>query len=358
MISIRRQLDDARLFAPHAFTVLFPTRYQFPDMTYWFDTRKQIEWKKFRNMLNGHFKLHFEVDSDEFEVTQIQSAFRDCSLEHLIEKYDDTEQPPPVRGLPVLQVSPMPNTSCFKRRYFAPWNLREDRFLHYSNDNHTATLLLFFIPAFVWAYSELKKAIEIDDRRIQLLEYWHNRNLLVVNMVMRNGAPEDPPEPQSRDFTVGSGFKIRSAKYWQNFFNEEKRENTGPGAAPALLAAPTANGPGPVHWQANYVAGHASTPYVYVGGQVAVPYIGGQALAPYVGGQIVAPCVGGQAPAHSIGFQGVYGQDLRSGHHVVPNEETDKINVSARIRHAEHAEPEATTDPKRLKGSSKGMQPT
>ncbi len=273
--------------------ILFPSRYAFVDMTHWFQAKKQIEWTKFRTLLNQHFKSHFEIDPDEFECIQTHSTFRDCSLELIVEKYDDTENPPPVRGLPIFQASTLPNTARFEPRLFGAWNVMKDRFKGISTDNHTAIILLFFVPAFVWAYNELKKAIETDDRRIQLLEYWLNRHMKVVTIAKREGAPEGPPEPRMCDFTMGTGFKIRSAKYWQDFFGEEMEEveeDAGPGAS-TLASAPSA-----------HVAGQASAPCG--GGQVLAPFGGGQFTLPFAGGQFTLPFAGGQVLApFAVGAQ-------------------------------------------------------
>ncbi len=143
-IIVRRVLDDARLFAPYAFMVLFPNRYRFGDMTYEWQIKKQIEWKKFRWALNEHFKSLCQIDCDFFLCTQNYSCFRDCKIENLIEDYNDTELVPPIPHLPVLQRSQSPNISRFEPKYLGEWNIVQDRFMHIGTDCFT----LFFAPNF------------------------------------------------------------------------------------------------------------------------------------------------------------------------------------------------------------------
>ncbi len=241
------------------------------------------------------------------------------------------------------------------RVFFGAWNVKEDRFLHSSTDDHTATLLQFFIPAFVWAYNELKKAIEVDDRHIQLLEYWQNRLMRSVNTAGRTVALEGPPKPILYDFTLGTGFDIRGARYWQDFFNEEG-DIVNPGANTAYFTAPSAYGTGQFsvpdvggqialpyaegsasapHFGAQFVgpyaAGQAAVPYIqsqvsapfagpqfagpYVMGQVAGPFIAGQTVVPYVPVQASAPYAEGQAQTCSIGGWGAHSEGVPMGLH-------------------------------------------
>ncbi len=257
--------------------VLFPNRYRFGDMTYEWQIKKQIEWKKFRWALNDHFKSLCQIDCDFFLCTQNYSCFRDCKIENLIEDYNDTELVPPVPHLPVLQRSQSPNISRFEPKYLGEWNIVQDRFMHIGTDCFTSFLLLTFMPAFVWAYNELKKVIQVDDKRIRLFEYWKRCHEETLSM-KKEEASEVQLALEVRDFTAGTGSEVRAHAYFRRLFAEEReRENdTVKDSGDAELAQTP---PG----LRTHGGGQASASLV--GGQYAIPFVAGQPLTSVMAGQ-------------------------------------------------------------------------
>ncbi len=220
-IVIRRELDDCRLFLADGFMVLFPAEYPYSKMLHKFNPVKaKIEWSNFRARLHSHFISCHEIDNTTFEIWQIHSAFRDCDLDAIIEDYEDTEKEFPVE-LEKYQPSEMPDASIFAKKYKGNFSPAHNRIEGLSDDAYVEQQLWLFIPLFIWAYNELKRALDVDDKRINELNLWIDSGKKAFRSP-QDEMDETQKDLPNKDFTLGTGFELRKRRYWRSFLDSQR----------------------------------------------------------------------------------------------------------------------------------------
>ncbi len=66
----------------------------------------------------------------------------------------------------------MPDASIFAKKYKGNFSPAHNHIEGLSDDAYVEQQLWLFIPLFIWAYNELKRALDVDDKRINELNLW------------------------------------------------------------------------------------------------------------------------------------------------------------------------------------------
>ncbi len=82
--------------------------------------------------------------------------------------------------------------------------------------------LWLFIPLFIWAYNELKRALDVDDKRINELNLWidSGKKVFVRRKMIMDETQKDLT--RNKDFTLGTGFELRKRWYWRSFLDSQR----------------------------------------------------------------------------------------------------------------------------------------
>ncbi len=93
---------------------------------------------------------------------------------------------------------------------------------------HLTVILKTFIPAFIWAYNELKSAILRDETCIRESREEINKQKRALKRSTNESLDldeiENPPSAASR-FGVGTALKFRKQELWKGWFNDTMKNN-------------------------------------------------------------------------------------------------------------------------------------
>ncbi len=201
-----------------------------------FDHRgKTVVWSAFQNLLTKLFKKHFvtKVDKDDIkQMYQILSVFSQVNCANLLSVKGTFGDP--------VQFA-IPDQSAFvtiKLEY----KEEED-----SKGSILMNKFLLFVPAFIWAFNELKKALLEDDNHLHVV--YNDINLHKGITASNGGSPGPPINPPTiintaYFFDSGTGVNVRKDDFWLQYFNlrllelaaveEAKRRGERTGMAPLL----------------------------------------------------------------------------------------------------------------------------
>lgn len=207
---IRRELDDSRMCCAMGFVTLFPDIFDLSDIMDTTDVvRKTVDWWSFKERLYPFFKAHLLLEPNNgSQVFQIRSFLHFCDLENLLhvpELADDFED-----RQPLLKPFYWP----FEPKDLGHWDEMRNLFYNTSDSAHLTYVLLAFVPAFIWAFNELKTAVHFDENLIRKLQRLIRRNKR--NIGKKKGKQPEEVEVISvaePDFSLGTGFEIRK-EWW------------------------------------------------------------------------------------------------------------------------------------------------
>lgn len=166
-------------------------------------------WDQFSKFLAKFFYKHYNESAEDGSTYQAISCFTHCSHKRLLH----------VEGI---------------SNYFDKKNLNYDLSsftsvtmvpLKQSEGSELINQFLFFVPAFVWGFNELKKALIDDDIRLDKLYTDLNE---VKQMIIESGVeispPVDPPtlKETSFFFESGTGFGSRKVDFWRQVFRDSE----------------------------------------------------------------------------------------------------------------------------------------
>lgn len=203
---------------------LFPSKFTYKDVVNKFDsTADTLEWDQFKSRVGALYWLHVAPESGKKELYQIRSAFDLCTCRAELLGY--TPPDPAKKSL-----IPAPDPLLFQRSYIAEFDANTWRPYGDSGDDFVTRQLRVFIPTFIWAFNELKKALHDDDIRIRSLrEAIHDQQRLFEYLMRIPHPPSSIPEElvgiESR-FALGTGRELRKSEFWRRFLSVEKGEVT------------------------------------------------------------------------------------------------------------------------------------
>lgn len=226
-VIVRKQLDDARFCVADGFMAIFPYAFRAAQIMNPYElTQTTVEWESFRTVLTDYYIEH--VKDDTGVKLQTLSVFTDCSCEALLnlntEVYIDASHLPKFR----------PNARLWRYPILAnnpegKINIGDSDTL--PTDENLFRQLQLFIPAFVWAFNLLKKAIFDEDVEIRRRkEKLREQHAFIVE------AGGEPPEcssdykTETQDqslearFLAGTGLELRSQSFWNAFVQDKHKD--------------------------------------------------------------------------------------------------------------------------------------
>lgn len=207
-------MDDGRFYVVAGFMLIFPKYFTTNKMLLEFDVTKQsINWPKFQETLDDFHKMHIGKHT---VPTQNESVFRHCNKEDLIYKSNrflgnSRAHRTPNLVVPMHQphpISALPEGGDSKSRK-----------LHIR--------LQFFIPAFIWAYSELKDVLLIDDAVVAQAEAGYEAASRMMKQEQAESVEVEAFVPDVSRLTVGTGISIRQHPHWKQCSKTEAELNPG-----------------------------------------------------------------------------------------------------------------------------------
>lgn len=206
---LRRHLDNGRFSVASGFMAIFPDFFVVDHLLSQYDiTKSTVDWSRFQLALHEHFRRHFR-NKDPNNGLQKYSVFHRCSRSLLLHvgsslPSDTVEQP----------VAPMPKVSLFTpRSAVSEINLlpeNKGRWSLNETDEAVARQLRFYVPALIWAYNELKKALLDEDAHISRL-----RSILKAQDEHQLVAPLPVLNPNMLRFAAGTALTMRGEDYWK-----------------------------------------------------------------------------------------------------------------------------------------------
>ena len=221
---IRHELDRVRACLVEAFMVLYPNK--FPDtvlLNKFNRNKRSIEWWMFKILINAFFKLHFRYHYETLEYFHTDSAFKFVDRDQLL-LVDETPSDLHERGL----VDP-PSTRLFRERYYGTFSLEQDRSDSVPSESYMEMQITTFVPAFVWAYNELKAALAFDDvvlHDLMVQRELNQRQIIRKGGSLAGGVKLAGPASTPPSFLGATLSEIRKNWYWTKF-HESLSKNAG-----------------------------------------------------------------------------------------------------------------------------------
>ncbi|KLO19022.1 hypothetical protein SCHPADRAFT_952978 [Schizopora paradoxa] len=231
-IVLRRELDDTRLFLAGGFMAVFPAFFSKADMMHKYNPfQKKVDWGRFRWSLHRRFKSHLQVDDSSLDVHTIRSAFSDCDIRKFINIDGYAVTPNERERLPIVletyEPTPMPDVSQYHQKRLGRFRFTRDRLFDYTDEEYLRLQLDFFFPVFVWALNELRKALKVDERRINQLQSFKAQSEKATLRLQGQEVPKVAKKPVSaEDYSLGTGYAVRAQKQWKEYFEARQHEQT------------------------------------------------------------------------------------------------------------------------------------
>lgn len=204
---------------------VFPVGFKAEDVMNEFDsTAETLEWDKFMDKVNAHYWLHVSPDSGEKGLYQLRSVFGICNRAALLAIGNSAPPKWPEESLVAT-----PNPQLFEGTYIADFDSNMRRPRGDSRNDFLTRQLRLFIPAFVWAFNELKKALLQDDTHIRslrsmiALQLWHMND---VKGILQPAPASFPEGDTALRFVLGTGLELRRGEYWKKILGAARSEVT------------------------------------------------------------------------------------------------------------------------------------
>ncbi len=235
-------MDNARFALANGFMTVFPTFFSPDDILNPFDKVKlTVEWPSFQNTVHRFYKQHVMIKQalpteENKGLWQSKSVFDFCSHKLLLA----TDLPSTTgmeSGFPGV-LGPdrhHPNAKVLQHLFIKLWDstARKPTFEPDPNSNLTSDFqqweaylkLIFplFIPAFIWAYHELKSAIKDIEAKVVEAQIDINEEKKWLNKTVGSDLPLLPvtifPD-QNGDGPTGTAAQLREEAHWKELFEE------------------------------------------------------------------------------------------------------------------------------------------
>ncbi len=215
-IKARKTMDDGRFFVVAGFMLIFPRTFVPKSMLLDFDVSRQtVNWPKFMEILDTLYWTYF---SESDASIQSKSVFRRVSKNTLLyqSKYDAIANTTPLaRPTPELRIPDHANYVNHRKKMNP--NVKSVEGKHQS----FFMQLKFFIPAFIWAYTELKDILLIDDAVVKQAEAMLEAAVRMQRSELSYDDEDDVDKyiPDRSRLSVGTGAEIRENPAWKAWKN-------------------------------------------------------------------------------------------------------------------------------------------
>ncbi len=226
-VATRRQLDNTRYSVAAGFMLLFLDRFRAVEVLNSYDqSRSSADWQGFKRALEDFYGIFHPLSNvvggtnDGIQMRQALSIFS-CCFESRLLTIGSQEKVDALKG------EPLSGSGFQGSAIIGEFDNRTQRLMGENGDASVKRQLDFCVPAFIWAYNVLKKALIDDDNAIL-----KTKNFEYGMVDMTGPAPDLEPSVNTVSrFTIGTALEQRKDSYWREYLRISKLQLGGGGQA-------------------------------------------------------------------------------------------------------------------------------
>ncbi|KLO04998.1 hypothetical protein SCHPADRAFT_896621 [Schizopora paradoxa] len=210
-IKARKTMDDGRFFVVAGFMLIFPRSFPSDSMLLEFDPLKQtVDWQKFLDNLGILYRTYFSGSDVSIQSKSVFRRVNKNTLLYMSQYGAIADTSPLARPTPELRFPDHVN-----HRMKMTFDVKSVEGKHLG----LFTQLKFFVPAFIWAYTELKDILLIDDAVVKQAEAMLEAAVRMQRSELSYDDDDDVDKyiPDRTRLSRGTGASVRHNPAWKEW---------------------------------------------------------------------------------------------------------------------------------------------